>query len=450
MFGARIQSVKADLPSSDVVFAHWRSNPRIFCEAFEELSQKEELHLWGDVLPKQPEWFRKKNVNLYTIQPDDFRILYFNGNEDFRSLFRSLSYDSELKKIIKVLGSKEFLEKVLSKDFVEDIVDHISDIIKDHKDDFKDSKLNDDEKLKIHITFKPHSHGVFSSPNRIFGGNLDMEILMLNDEEQILNCSFIFDFEKKKDMKKKDITVLKNCLVSCAVNNEEIKMKFIGKTDKPNKSSRPWTHQIIYAPRNAKNAFASTYKTLRDAFQKGEKEHKNDDHHDYMGEAMNRCCASGKNTSKVSNLLRILITDDFLNGIFGKEFWSFFNKNDFIIENYLRKADFEISEYARGLKVDFILECQREVDMKKDFSCFPSDEISATSDKIPASPDKISATSDYIHFVFFYEPQKDEISHVRLQDKLILNYELITQGEPSDIPLEIGDKDDSDTFLINK
>ena len=30
---------------------------------------------------------------------------------------------------------------------------------------------------------------------------------------------------------------------------------------------------------------------------------------------------------------------------------------------------------------------------------------------------------NYINFVFFYDPEKDEISHVRLQDKLVLNYE---------------------------
>ena len=57
-------------------------------------------------------------------------------------------------------------------------------------------------------------------------------------------------------------------------------------------------------------------------------------------------------------------------------------------------------------------------------------------------------TSNYIQFVFFYDPQKDEISHVRLQNKLILNDELIQMGETKDCLLSVDGEDYGEPFVV--
>ena len=97
--------------------------------------------------------------------------------------------------------------------------------------------------------------------------------------------------------------------------------------------------------------------------------------------------------------------------------------------------DLQISKYLGGLKVSFLLKNAYRGNMEEDAVYF-CDNYGGGGDV-----NWEWLYSDYIHFVFFYDPEKDEISHVRLQDKLILNDEIIQRGETEDTLLTIGSED---------
>ena len=182
--GARTQSVKAILPDPSVVEMHWRKNPKIFHETFEVLFPKAEwLPFWGEDFP---DWFKNQNGNLCTVKTgsDD---LSFHTLDDLEKL----KCDADLKKIIKVVGSPEFLEKVLSEKVVRSIFAHATG----------------GEDFRLEIIFRPHFKDAFFNP--LGKGSLDMTICLKYFSEEAMRCSFIFDFEKENN-----ITVLKNCNVS--------------------------------------------------------------------------------------------------------------------------------------------------------------------------------------------------------------------------------------------
>ncbi|MBR1844071.1 MAG: hypothetical protein IJ793_04350 [Opitutales bacterium] len=424
LVGAYTQSVKAVLPDPSVVKKHWRKNPKIFQETFEVLFTKAEwLPFWGEDFP---DWFKEQNGALCKIKIN-------SGDLSFHTLddLEKLKCDAELKKIIKVLGSTEFLEKVLSGEVVKSIFAHATG----------------GEEFRLEIIFRPHFKDAFFNP--LGKGSLDMTIYLKYFSEEAMRCSFIFDFEKENN-----ITVLKNCDASYDVGNNGIKMEYLKKTNK--RPDFPWD-----AVREAKKNFSSGYAKLRDDFKEGRKKYKDCKICSIAKDAMDcflnfRGDFDGqgpyvhigtsmqdveikerhrrfklKRSYHISSLLNIIITEDFLKGIFGKKFWNIFENGDTLCDNCFSRADFKISEYGGGLKVSFLLKNKHRGNMTEDVVYFYGD-------------DKDNwewLDSNYINFVFLYDPSEDKISHVRLCDKLILNDEIIQRGETEETLLPIDSED---------
>ena len=399
LVGARMQSVKAVLPDPSVVEAHWRKDPEIFHKTFDALFQKaERLPFWGEDFPP---WFKKL-----------CRIIRNSGGLSFYTLndLEKLECDAELKKIIKVVGSREFLEKVLSKEAIESIFTHATS----------------GKKLFLKIEFEPYFKDAFFNP--LNKGSLSMTICLMKNffnTRENMQCFFVFNFEKENN-----VTVLKNFRAEYSAGLNEKAMGFYKKTNKL--PDFPWN-----AVREAKKNFPLVYKKLRNDLTDGRRK--------YEGFKICSAAKSAKRTvklflpkdidadswSNVELLLNVLITEDFLKEVFGKTFWN-------ILEYYILRSlhvFFDVSKYDKGYKVSYKFRNDYRGNLEKDAVAF--------SDK----SEWRWLDFNYIKFVFFYDPKKDEISHVRLQDKLILNYELIQKGEAEDVLLIADDDDRDDEFL---
>ena len=126
-----------------------------------------------------------------------------------------------------------------------------------------------------------------------------------------------------------------------------------------------------------------------------------------------------KYKNKISAMSDILITEDFLKGIFGEEFWNIlehYNVNGFYYSGL--SVDFNVSPYSKGLKVSYSFRNTQRGNRTEDAVSFQGEALKWEW-----------LDFNHINFVFFYDPEKDEISHVRLQCRLVLNYELITWGD---------------------
>ncbi len=474
--GARTQSVKAVLTLPSVVEMHWRKNPKVFQETFEELfPQAESPNLWSEEFLK---WFKEQNEKLDIWV--GFKSLSFHTLDDLEKL----QCDADLKKIIKVVGSTKFLEKVLPEEVVRSIFAHATG----------------GEDFKTEITFQPRLKENFFN---MFGkGELRMRIEQFFEGSKVLNCDFFFAFKKKNPL-----TVLTNYRVSYGIAQGgerwwSTEAEFLKKTERL--SNFPWK-----AVSEAKNKFSAVYAKLRDDLKNNRKKYE-----DFKicldarvaQEQLKKSIGVVKDTklekligvvkdTKLEKLIGvvkdtkleesisvvkdtgegkfvivfgdksfvlhthpsngsviriepsiaslqevdrkafekviemynnlmimeyrdkisamdILITEDFLKGIFGEEFWNIlghYNVNGFYES---RSVEFNVSPYGKGLKVSysFINTCRGN--RTKDAVTFYNE----------ASGWKW-IDFNYINFVFFYDPEKDEISHVRLQDKLVLNYD---------------------------
>ena len=140
----------------------------------------------------------------------------------------------------------------------------------------------------------------------------------------------------------------------------------------------------------------------------------------------------------MSSVLDVLITEDFLIGIFGEKFWNILKYSESECACSGFHTSFEIHKCAYGLKVIYTFGRSYHGNMTQDAVSFERKQgYHITHRDINWE----WLDSNYIQFVFFYDPQKDEISHVRLQDKLILNGNLIMMGEKKDTLLPIDDDD---------
>lgn len=412
--GARTQNAKATYPDSGVVEAHWRKNPKVFQKTFETFFPKVKwLPFWGEDFP---DWFKKQNGSPCTVKTGFGRLSFHTLND-----LEQLPCDADLKKIIKVVGSTEFLTKVLPEEVVKSIFTHAVS----GKD------------FKTKITFIPHSEKNFFN---MFGkGELKIQIKQFFKGLEVLNCYFSFAFEKKNRL-----TVLADYEVSYAITQGESQrrtgVEFLKKTEQL--SDFPWD-----AVKKAKKEFPLMYAKLRDVLKSDLK--------------ICSCAESAKKEVMSSNsellmgygpfearpgvpscpfvpvlthqsypepLLDVLITEDFLKGIFGETFWN-------ILEHYREDArllvDFHISRYGNGYKVSYHFNRKHRGNMEHDAITFSGEKLEWE-------------WLDFIdfNFVFFYDPEKDEIFHVRLQDKLVLNYEHRFECKTSD-GLIVADNEDS-------
>ena len=449
--GARTQSAKAVYPDPNVVEAHWRKNPKIFQQTFEMLfSQAESLNLLSEGFPG---WFKGQNGNMCTVRmrSDD---LPFHTLDDLGKLL----CDADLKKIIKVVGSREFLEKVLPEEVVMSIFDNAIS----------------GKNFKTKIIFQPRLKKNFFN---MFGkGELRMRIEQFFERSEVLGCDFAFAFEKKNRL-----TVLTDYDVSYAlVMGRERRSKkgasFLKKTEQL--PDFPWD-----SSRNAKNRFSTVYAKLRDDLKNNRKKYEDFEICSDAGTAQESLKKSigviadnslinfavafftasesqvlevcmrpsdgfviriepsiaslqevdrkelfetiemhkkpspnpmiEKYKNKISTMSDILITEDFLKGIFGEEFWNIlehYNVNG-LYDSGL-SVEFNVSPYGKGLKISYSFNNAYRGNRTEDAVFFRGE--AQKWERIDFN---------YINFVFFYDPEKDEISHVRLQDKLVLNYE---------------------------
>lgn len=395
---ARTQSIKAVYPDPSVVEMHWRKNPKIFCETFEALFPKaENLSFWSE---KFPNWFGTQGRVLCEVTTNSGDWLFHAFND-----LNKLSYDAELKKIIKVLGSTEFLEKVLPKEVVKSIFAHVAG----------------DEKLCLEIAFKPYFKNAFFDP--LGKGSIEYALCLSRDgdkeKKNELSWCFMFDFEKEHN-----VTFLKNCGVSYRAGDDEIKMEFFKKTNK--RPNFPWN-----APQKAKGNFSSVYAKLRESRKNGRRKYEDFTIFSTAQRAKVSCLEEivGINRASISSALDILVTEDFLEEIFGREFWNILKQCASASTGKNLNVTFKISEYPGGFKVLFQLYNSHRGHLTEDVVYFRG----------PLTWKWL--TSDKVEFVFFYDPQKDKISHVRLQNELILNYETIQKGETTDTLLTVDESD---------
>lgn len=458
--GARTQSAKAVYPDPNVVEAHWRKNPKIFQQTFEMLfPQAESPNLLSEDFL---DWFKEQNGALCKIKinSDD---LSFHTLDDLGKL----SCDADLKKIIKVVGSTEFLKKVLSEEVVESF--------------FANAISGKDFKTKI--KFKPLLEKNFFN---MFGkGELRMWIEQFFNGSQVLGCNFDFAFEKKDGLTVlTDYDVVYN--IGQGKEQRSTKTEFLKKTEPL--SNFPWDAVL-----EAKKKFPLVYAKLRDDLKNNRKKYEDFKICSDAGVAQKKLKMSigvvkdiklekligvvkdtkggvlrrsvirfggkifvlyehpsdgsvigiepsiaslpevdrenlletikmYKNPSlnpvimkyrEISAMSDILITEDFLKGIFGEEFWNIlehYNVNGFY--NSRLSVEFNVSSYGKGLKVSYSFKNTCRGNRTKDAVTFYNEALEWKW-----------IDFNYINFAFFYDPEKDEISHVRLQDKLVLNYD---------------------------
>jgi len=414
LVGAYTQSVKAVLPDPSVVEMHWRQNPKIFQETFEMLfSQAESLHVWNEGSLHVwnegfPSWIKDQNGNPCTVKTNRCWLSFH--------MLEKLKCNAELKEIIKVLGSTEFLEKVLSEEVVKSIFAHAIS----GKD------------FETEITFQPHLEENFFN---MFGkSELRMRIEQFFKGSKVLDCDFSFAFEKKNRL-----TVLTNYDVSYAIGQGEeqrsTRVAFLKKMERLPDFPRN-------IPGNAKNKFSAVYAKLRDDLKNNRKEYKDFEicsDAEFAQKQLKKSINSFeafeekiemykklssnpmimKYRDKISAMSDILITEDFLKGIFGEEFWNIlahYNMKDFYSSGL--SVNFNVSPYGKGLKVSYSFYNIHRGNRTEDAVSFQNE-----------AKEWEWINFNYINFVFFYDPEKDEISHVRLQRRLVLNYELIMWGD---------------------
>jgi hypothetical protein len=143
----------------------------------------------------------------------------------------------------------------------------------------------------------------------------------------------------------------------------------------------------------------------------------------------------------MSSVLDVLITEDFLKGIFGEKFWNIleYDTSECASSSFHVSFDIsEISKHADGLEVLF--KCYRSYhgNMKQDAVSF---ERTSGYNITHRDINWEWLNSNYIEFVFFYDPLEDKISHVKLRNKLILNDELIAEGIERDVLLPVDGQD---------
>ena len=455
--GARTQSVKAVLPAPSVVEAHWRQNTKIFHETFEALFPKaQQLHFWSEDFPYR---FKGRNGNSCEIKTSSDQLSFHTLDD-----LEKLECDAELKKIIKVLGSTEFLEEVLSGEVIKSIASHVTEI----------------KEPRLEIQFIPYFKDAFFNP--INKGSLDMTIRLkhFSKEEhfskEVMQCRFVFDFEKENS-----VTVLKNCEVSYRAGDDETSMEFLKKTDKL--TDFPYSDV-----QNAKENFPRVYKFLRNRFKSdraayrdrkiwltAENEKKKyemsmgipsrDIAHDFVSmtfyknivayidphdgsvvftkpplslQEKEQMSSEFIKLYKTSAMLDVLATEDFWEKIFGEKFWNIFKHYYLVDSDECCTISFDIAPCNDGLKISVSLDNFYRGNMKEDAVSFsPNGSIQWEW-----------LRSNYIKFVFFYDPQKDEISHVRFQDRLILNGEIIKCSKIKGGLLEVTaeDKGEPDSF----
>ena len=376
LVGARMQNAKATYPAPGVVEAHWKKNPKVFQETFETLfPQAGKLHLWSEEFP---DGFEAQNENSFAVDTDS-DWLPFHTLDDLEKL----PCDVDLKKIIKVVGSTEFLKKVLPEEVVKSIFVHAVN--------GKDSKTE--------IKFRPHLEKNFFN---MFGkGELRMWIRQFLGGSEVLDCHFSFAFEKKNGL-----TVLTDYDGYYAIITQDgrrrwTEVEFLKKTEQL--SDFP-----CEAVTEAKERFPFVYKGLRDALKSSRKFKICSDAERAKKDVM----SSNSELVYTEPLLDVLITEDFLKGIFGEEFWNILEHYN--VEGFYDSGlsvEFNVSPYGKGLKVSYSLYNTYRGNRTEDVVSFRGE-----------AKKWEWLDFNYINFVFFYDPEKDEISNVSLQDKLVLNY----------------------------
>ena len=184
--GTRVQNAKAIGPSAEETEAYWRQNPKIFQKTFEELFPKAER--LRPLIDSFPNAFTIEKGNFYTTSytienacktGSCYKTRPFG---DFYTVSSSealarLEQDIPLKKILKVLGSREFLEKVLTQAGVSRIPS-------------RDAQ----EDAKTEIRFRPYFRESFFNPAG--KGKLLMELTHAKD----IRYDFEFAFEKQENL----------------------------------------------------------------------------------------------------------------------------------------------------------------------------------------------------------------------------------------------------------
>ena len=404
--GAWTKNAKAVYPEPSVVEAHWRQNPRVFQETFAELfPQAEQLHLWREGLP---DWVKNDKNRWYHVLRNDLERQFYTDSD-----LEELPCDAELKKIIKVIGSLEFLESVLPESVVQSIYAYATG----------------GEEFQTEFCFVPCYKKEFF--DALGGGSLCMEIQQRMDGETVCECYFQFDFEKRKDL-----TILKNYSVNYCVGDEFSKnVEYIAAQQRL--SDFPWA-----VAKEAKQKFSAVYAKLRDDFNKHLKRYceckindKVDIARERLKEDIEERFGNSDEKKSVSAMLRIMVTEDFLEGIFRKKFRDILtvDRSNFVTGRVLT-ASLNIAAESDG-KIPISFEFYQNYRGGKNRTDFCSYSCPGTVQ------DWEWCNFNYIRFWFLFDPKNNEISHVRLQNQLILNDELITKCIPEETLLEV-DRDE--------
>ena len=247
---------------------------------------------------------------------------------------------------------------------------------------------------------------------------------------------------------------------------------FLKKTNKL--SDFPWN-----AVREAKKKFSNMYAKLRDDFKKGRKKYDcckiSEDAKEGKSDLERRLKMYGRPSCvremeeseylenpwliwvdpevpensqlprlydqyKMSSVLDVLITEDFLKGIFGEKFWNILEYDISECAGSGFHVSFDISEISNAVGLEDLFKCCRSYhgNMKQDAVSF---ERTSGYDVTHRDINWEWFDSNYIEFVFFYDPLEDKISHVKLRNKLILNDELIAEGIERDVLLPVDGQD---------
>ena len=438
--GARTQSVKAIYLEPCVVEEDWKRNPKVFQKTFDALfRQAESPHLWSEKFLGR---FKVRNRDLYTVKTSSSsNVLSFHTLDDLEKL----SCDDDLKKVIRIVGSTEFLEKVLL-GVAGDIVGYAT------HSKYLETKITFEQGLEKGFFnelgfFNEFGKGEKGFFNEFGKGTLRMKIEQFPEKSELLplglayglelkkedsfmvskvskglSCTFYFVFEKKDDL-----TVLTGCEASYALSSGGARMKFVKKTEKI--SDFQWDVGTV---KKAQENFPSVYAKLKDQKMKDQ----NRKFKISLDAKAGLKQSYRKSWEAAKPLLKVLITEDFLEGIFGETFWN-------ILKYYgwgkprgeLLSVDFDVSKCGEGYKVSCKFRNKHRGNMERDVTAFSN-----------KPPNWEWLDFIYIHFVFFYDPQKDEISNVRLQDKLVLNYELISKSDKSGGLIAMDNEDSSNPF----
>ena len=401
--GAWAENAKAEYTNANAVKLHWEVSKDLFPRVFDDSFRRSDFYwLWSATFPSN---FKHGKGNLYRIK----KATEGNSYHTFHTAdeLQTLPIDASLKKICKALGSRSFLAWILDGTTVDTICNR-----------------SIEANRETTVTFEPCYDGE-TFFDAYGNGRLKMVVSQsANGEDKGLYRSFDFTFKKEGEN-----VSLTRYDVSYDVGTDPVIFRFYAKP-----RALPW-NVFLTIPVQAGLKMNEVYQNL---FDKGSymwvvpKDHSaaringrrpylfrtpdfsRDNNRGY--EMENHAC----------HLRKILLSEAFLEGIFGERIWQMLEKHN---RCYRKDYDFKVEYTIKPLKNGKYWEGkdpdQFEVYLRiSDTVCFTRESIFGDA---PGSFEYENFT--FIGFRFIFDIAKNEIRDVKFCDKLCLNGELIMKGE---------------------